>query len=165
MFLPWGYDFVMWGCALTLFVAYVFGPSFYVTPIFGLTPTVLMEILLYSSGIVSSWTVIAWNIYKWEESSAKVTDATHQIFFRSYRDKTGHMRPFFEAAKPLYPLISLFVISTSWAYFSPNNILEYDPRVFFMITGTIFSNVSVSSLRRKLKFEIRSCKSFSADWL
>jgi len=124
MFLPWGYDFVMWGCALALFVAYVFGPSIYVTPIFGFTPTFLVEILLYSSGIVSSWTVISWNIYK------------------SYRDKTGHMRPFFEAAKPLYPLIALFVISTSWAYFSPNNILAYDPRVFFMITGTIFSNVS-----------------------
>lgn len=54
------------------------------------------------------------------------------------------MRPFFEAAKPLYPLIALFIISTSWAYFSPNKIHVYDPRVFFMITGTIFSNFSVS---------------------
>lgn len=53
------------------------------------------------------------------------------------------MRPFVEAAKPLFPLISLFVVSTTWAYFSPNNIVSYDPRVFFMISGTIFSNFSV----------------------
>lgn len=54
------------------------------------------------------------------------------------------MRSFNEAAKPLYQLIGLFVISTSWAYFSPNEIHKVDPRVFFMITGTIFSNFSVS---------------------
>jgi hypothetical protein len=63
---------------------------------------------------------------------------------RSYRDKSGQMRSAFEAGKPLYPLIGLFIISNSWAYFSPNDILNYDPRVFFMITGTIFSNFSVS---------------------
>lgn len=53
------------------------------------------------------------------------------------------MRTFHEAAKPLYPLIGMFVVSTSWAYFSPNEIIKYDPRIFFMITGTIFSNFSV----------------------
>lgn len=61
------------------------------------------------------------------------------------------MRPFLEAAKPLYPLIGLFFISTIWAYLSPNNILEHDPRIFFMITGTIFSNFSVR-IDFKLKY-------------
>lgn len=54
------------------------------------------------------------------------------------------MRTFYEAAKPLYPLTALFLISTTWAYLSPNNILAWDPRIFFMVTGTIFSNFSVS---------------------
>jgi ethanolaminephosphotransferase len=54
------------------------------------------------------------------------------------------MRSAFEAGKPLYPLFGLFIISTCWAYYSPNNILNWDPRLFFMITGTIFSNFSVS---------------------
>lgn len=53
------------------------------------------------------------------------------------------MRSFNEAAKPLYPLFWLFIISNCWAFFSPNGILQYDPRVFFMITGTIFSSFSV----------------------
>lgn len=64
MFLPWGYDFVMWGCAGVLFLAFAVGPSFYVTPIFGWSPTVLTEILLYTSGSLSSHPIIAYNIYK-----------------------------------------------------------------------------------------------------
>lgn len=52
------------------------------------------------------------------------------------------MRTFYEAARPLYPLFSLFLISSAWACFSHNKILEYDPRMFFMMTGTIFSNIS-----------------------
>lgn len=146
MFLPWGYDFVMWGCSLTLLFAYTLGPSFYVTPIFGLTPTHWLELTLYISGVCSSHTVIAWNIYKWEKISFLIIEMVLKIIYydlRSYRDKTGQMRPFVEAAKPLFPLIGLFFVSTTWAYFSPNNILEYDPRIFFMITGTIFSNFSV----------------------
>ncbi|CRL01603.1 CLUMA_CG014202, isoform A [Clunio marinus] len=124
MFLPYAYDFVMWGCAITFLVAFFFGPSIFVTPIFGFTPTFLTEILCYTSGVISSHPIIAWNIYK------------------SYRDKTGKMRSCYEAAKPLYPVAGLFIVSTSWALFSPNRILSHDPRVFFMITGTIFSNVS-----------------------
>lgn len=64
------------------------------------------------------------------------------------------MRTAYEACKPLYPLIGLFVTSTSWAYLSPNKILEYDPRVFFMITGTIFSNVSVSFSVPKISLKL-----------
>lgn len=153
MFLPWAYDLVMWGCSLALFGAYVLGPEFYITPIFGITPTVWLEITLYTSGVLTSHTVIAWNIYKWE-TFWLIDESMRFPICRSYRDKTGQMRTFIEAAKPLYPLISLFIISTTWAYFSPNQILSYDPRVFFMITGTIFSN-----------FSVRILISLSLNWL
>jgi ethanolaminephosphotransferase len=53
------------------------------------------------------------------------------------------MRPLVEAFRPLYPVMGLFVISTLWVVFSPNDIMQYDPRMFIMVTGTIFSNISV----------------------
>lgn len=64
MFLPWGYDFTMWGCSFALLFAFAFGPELYVTPIFGYTPTFLTEVLLYTSGAITSYPMIVWNIYK-----------------------------------------------------------------------------------------------------
>jgi ethanolaminephosphotransferase len=64
MFLPWTYDLVHWGCSLALLGAFVFGPELYITPIFGLSPTAWVEITLYTSGVLTSHPVIAWNIYK-----------------------------------------------------------------------------------------------------
>lgn len=65
------------------------------------------------------------------------------LTFRSYRDKTGKMRSFMEAIRPLIPLTVFFLISCLWAIFSPNNIIDKDPRMFYILAGTIFSNISV----------------------
>lgn len=65
MFFTSSYDFVMWSCAILLFIAFVVGPAFYTTPIFGMTPTLILEIVIYISCVCTSHTVIAWNIYKW----------------------------------------------------------------------------------------------------
>lgn len=86
----------------------------------------MFEILLYVSAIVSNLPVIVYNIYV------------------SYRDKTGHMRSFNEAIRPLIPLLIFFVICTVWVIGSPTNILQKEPRVMYFLTGTIFSNISVS---------------------
>lgn len=63
---------------------------------------------------------------------------------RSYRDKTGKMRPFREAVRPLVPLFSLAIVSTIWAFFSPNSIVNLEPRMFIVLSGTVFSNINVS---------------------
>lgn len=57
------------------------------------------------------------------------------------------MRPLIDAFRPLYPVCGLFVISTLWLVFSPNDIMKEDPRMFIMVTGTIFSNISVRQLQ------------------
>ncbi|KAL7040048.1 hypothetical protein ACKWTF_000239 [Chironomus riparius] len=124
LFLPYAYDYVMWSCSFTLLIAGIFGPKLFVTPIFGITPTVYVELIMYVSGSLTSHPVIAWNIYK------------------SYRDKTGKMRPMIELFRPLYPVFGLFAVSTIWLFLSPNDIMAVDPRMFIMVTGTIFSNIS-----------------------
>jgi len=54
------------------------------------------------------------------------------------------MLPFWEAIRPMWPFLTYFVILLTWPYVSPNDIMEKDPRAIFMLSGTIFSNVSVS---------------------
>ncbi|XP_058449656.1 ethanolaminephosphotransferase 1 isoform X2 [Malaya genurostris] len=124
MFLPWGYDFVMWGVSLTLAITGICGPQIWQLTVFGVKPCFIFEMTLYISGMITSHPIIVYNIYK------------------SYRDKTGKMRPFGEAIRPMIALLALFVISSIWALFSRNSIVNLEPRMFFILSGTIFSNIN-----------------------
>ncbi|KPI96782.1 PREDICTED: ethanolaminephosphotransferase 1 [Papilio xuthus] len=125
MFLPWGYDFTMIGSCILLLVTSAVGPRTWHAQLpGGLSPGFLFEIVLYFSAIITSQTVILWNIYK------------------SYRDGTGKMRPLLEAVRPLVPLAAFFALSSAWALYSPNDILNRGPRLFYILTGTIFSNIN-----------------------
>ncbi|XP_053693053.1 ethanolaminephosphotransferase 1 isoform X2 [Sabethes cyaneus] len=124
MFLPWGYDFVMWGVSLTLAITGIFGADIWQNTVFGIKPCLIFEITLYVSGLVTSHPIIIYNVYK------------------SYQNKTGKMRPFMEAIRPLIPLFGLFVISTLWALFSRNSIVSLEPRMFIVLSGTTFSNIN-----------------------
>jgi ethanolaminephosphotransferase len=83
----------------------------------------MFEILLYSMALLTNVPVILNNIYV------------------SYQEKTGHMRSFSEAMRPLVPVTAFFLITLSWISLSPSNILERDPRAVFVVISTIFSNI------------------------
>ncbi|XP_059617247.1 ethanolaminephosphotransferase 1 isoform X2 [Phlebotomus argentipes] len=144
MFLPWGYDFTMWvrpaiaqvsltiysvssssqGVTIVLSVTFCVGPWLWRAPtFFGLTPADSFLVLLVLSAVLSSHPVILWNIYK------------------SYRDRTGKMRPFLEAIRPLMPLVGLYAVSHYWMVLSINDVVTLDPRMLFVCFGTIFSNI------------------------
>ncbi|TMW53736.1 hypothetical protein DOY81_001204 [Sarcophaga bullata] len=125
MFLPWGYDFTMWGVSLTLFLTTLAGPSIWrYRTFFNLSMANLFEITLVSSGLLTSHPIIIKNIYM------------------SYKNKTGKMRPFMEAARPMFAFLWLFVITTIWVLFSRNQILDLEPRIMFILFGTLFSNIA-----------------------
>lgn len=50
-----------------------------------------------------------------------------------------------EAMRPLISAISLFSMMIIWAIFSSCDILELYPRLVYLTTGTVFSNIAVSS--------------------
>lgn len=54
------------------------------------------------------------------------------------------MRSFQEAIRPMWPFLTYMSLLLIWPHISPNNIMEKDPRILFMLSGTIFSNISVS---------------------
>lgn len=125
LFLPWGYDFSMWGTIITFLIAGLAGSEFWQFELpGGVTAGLMFELLLYISALISNVPVVSYNIYK------------------SYRDKTGHMRPFTEAIRPLIPMASCFLLTLYWVLKSPSNIIERDPRALFFLIGTIFSNFS-----------------------
>lgn len=64
--------------------------------------------------------------------------------FRSYKKRTGKMRSFIEAVRPMIPFVSMFIITTVWILFSRNDIVLKEPRMLFLLFGTVFSNISVS---------------------
>ncbi|KAF7393022.1 hypothetical protein HZH68_010016 [Vespula germanica] len=124
LFLPWGYDASMLATILVFILTSVGGHEawkFYLPG--GISAGIMFEMLLYVSALVSNLPVVLWNIYK------------------SYRDKTGKMRTFPEAIRPLVPLVLLFMISTLWILFSQQNVLEKDPRIIYFAIGTTFSNI------------------------
>uniref|UniRef100_A0A336MIB6 CSON001609 protein n=1 Tax=Culicoides sonorensis TaxID=179676 RepID=A0A336MIB6_CULSO len=123
MYLPIAYDYVMCSVCLSLAFTTIIGPWIWTTKYFGILPRQFFEVLLYSSGPITSWWVTGRNIY------------------RSYKNKTGKMRPFGEAVRPLVPLGFLCFITTVWALFSVNKIVFDQPRLFFVLTGTLFSNI------------------------
>lgn len=57
------------------------------------------------------------------------------------------MRSFLEAIRPLIPFTSLFVLTTVWVLLSRNDICSREPRMMFVLYGTIFSNICVRTAR------------------
>lgn len=86
----------------------------------------IFEGMLYFFSLLTNVPVVLYNIYL------------------SYKNKTGHMRSFLEAIRPLMAVFIFFVITLIWVLYSPSNIIEKDPRALFFLLGTIFSNISVS---------------------
>lgn len=92
---------------------------------FGIPLGLGLEFLLHVSAL-SSVPMVVINIYS------------------SYKHKTGKMRTPLEAARPFIPFVTFLALFMYWMFNSPSNVIDTDTRVVFLLTGTIFSNVSVS---------------------
>lgn len=66
------------------------------------------------------------------------------FFFRAYRNNTLKHSSVYEALLPFFSPVVLFVLSTLWISFSPTDIVQRQPRIFYLMVGTAFSNVTVS---------------------
>ncbi|XP_021918309.1 ethanolaminephosphotransferase 1 [Zootermopsis nevadensis] len=124
LFLPWGYDASMVVAIFIFIVTSIFGHQVWsFTLPGGISAGHMFELTFYICAIVSNLPMCLWNIYK------------------SYRDGTGKMRPFWEAVKPLAPVTLFFVVCTLWVIYSPADVVNLDPRCVYLVSGTIFSNI------------------------
>ncbi|TKC48884.1 hypothetical protein EI555_007033, partial [Monodon monoceros] len=63
-------------------------------------------------------------------------------FFRSYKNNTLKHNSVYEAMVPFFSPCLLFILSTAWILRSPSDILELHPRVFYLMVGTAFANIT-----------------------
>ena len=124
LFLPWGYDGAMIVVIFLFTITGVFGHELWYFSLWnGFTASHLFEFLFYFSALITNVPVVLWNIYL------------------SYRNRTGRMRSFCEAVRPLFPVLLMMAITTVWVSYSPNNIVSADGRIVYLLTGTLFSNI------------------------
>lgn len=66
------------------------------------------------------------------------------------------MRPILEAVRPLFAFLWLFVITLIWSLYSRNGIINLEPRILFLLFGTLFSNIAVSAIPTSKKRPLNS---------
>ncbi|KAK7490458.1 hypothetical protein BaRGS_00018244 [Batillaria attramentaria] len=126
LFLPWGYDVGQLGMSGIYLLTYWYGYEMwkFTLPVVGWSTAEAFEICCYVGFFGLTFPFTFWNIYQ------------------SYVNKTGKMRPFSEAMRPLVSTFVLFALMVLWATFSPYDIVEKQPRLFYWTTGTAFSNIA-----------------------
>ncbi|KAM3956735.1 ethanolaminephosphotransferase 1 isoform 2-T2 [Aphomia sociella] len=125
LYLPWGYDLSMWFSTILFLVPYYGGPGVFKFYVFGnVTFIQVLEVLIHSTGLFTTLPVAVFNIY-----------------LHRKKQRTNKLT-LLQAFKPIWSMLTMLVIITTWALKSPNNIMSYDPRVFFLLYGTLFSNIS-----------------------
>ncbi|XP_041357098.1 ethanolaminephosphotransferase 1-like [Gigantopelta aegis] len=126
LFLPWGYDIGQIGMSAIYFVTFLGGYDMwkFTLPVVNLSAAALFELMCHVGFFGLTFPFTFYNVY------------------RAYSDKTGKMRPFSEAMRPLVSTILLFTLLFVWVFMSSYNILEKQPRLVFWTTGTAFSNIA-----------------------
>ena len=125
MYLPWGYDLSMVGGTLLYLLTSVVGYGFWKVHLpLGLSPGSILALSLFAGTFLLSLPTTLVNMYK------------------SYRLKTGKMRPIGEAIRPLVSFFLAFALCQLWVVNSRNGILEADVRCFFFMSGTLYANMS-----------------------
>jgi len=124
LYLPWGYDFSMITSFLMYLTTAVTGTGLWKTSLpGGFYPAQFLELGCYLGNIGFTLPVALYNIRK------------------SYQDGSGKGRSFVEATRPLVSTLIAMLLFFIWVCWSPNKVLDLDPRCMFFLTGTVFANI------------------------
>ncbi|XP_022688567.1 ethanolaminephosphotransferase 1-like [Varroa jacobsoni] len=124
LFLPWGYDVSQIFLTCTFLLTFVYGHTFWKFTLLGYPSGLYMEAALHFGAAGLGLPVSLWNIYK------------------GYQAKTLRHHSLWEGMRPLVAPTIFFALTTIWVLSSPTSILETQPRVMFVMIGTLFSNIA-----------------------
>ncbi|XP_028407363.1 ethanolaminephosphotransferase 1-like [Dendronephthya gigantea] len=125
LFLPWAYDFSQLTLLGIYLSAHFFGINFWKFPLYkDIYLTHVFKWIAHSSFFCCFFPLSLYNIY------------------RSKVEKTDRGLSLGEALKPGIPLFTCLSLFTLWAWYSPSNILQAHPRLFFTSLGIVFSNAT-----------------------
>uniref|UniRef100_A0A8C5I0E7 Ethanolaminephosphotransferase 1 n=1 Tax=Gouania willdenowi TaxID=441366 RepID=A0A8C5I0E7_GOUWI len=125
LFLPWGYDISQVTISVVYVVTAVVGVETWYQPILW---HFLYRDLFTFMIIACSFTVtLPMSLYN---------------VLKAHRGNTLKHSSLYEAFLPFFSPVLLFILSTLWVVFSPTGILEQQPRIFYLMVGTAFANVT-----------------------
>ncbi|XP_049880112.1 ethanolaminephosphotransferase 1-like isoform X1 [Pectinophora gossypiella] len=125
LYLPWGYDLSMWVSSILFVIAGECGTDAFKFYVIGdVTFIQVFEVVIHATGFLTTLPIAVYNVYL------------------SYKARTGKLYPLLEALRPAWSMLMLIVAITTWAVWSPNNVLEYDMKAFLLLYGTLFSHIS-----------------------
>uniref|UniRef100_A0A8C9R444 Ethanolaminephosphotransferase 1 n=1 Tax=Scleropages formosus TaxID=113540 RepID=A0A8C9R444_SCLFO len=123
LFLPWGYDISQ----VTISVVYI------ITAVVG----------------VEAWyKPILWNFHYRDLFTVMILGETQLLAVlvwsvdRAYRRGSLKHGSLYEAFLPFLSPVLLFILSSLWVHLSPSDILQKQPRIFYLMVGTAFANVT-----------------------
>jgi len=126
LFLSWGYDASQYGLSLFYLFTFIVHHQwfqFYVTS--NLTFAGCFELSFYACCILS------------------FIMSFYNMYVSYFIDKTGKQSNFYEFLLPMVSPTLLFASSVYWAIFSPQKVIQVDPRLFLWTMGVVFSNIAV----------------------
>lgn len=143
LYLPWGYDLSQMVLLFSFIFTYLKSYKFWKYSSLGLGSGVWLELMLHVGSFFMTIPMCMHNVYC------------------AY--KAGHVRhkSWLEAVRPMVSVFLLFVLTLSWSVLSPSNILEREPRIFYLVVGTVFSNISC----RLIISQMTSTRCETFNWL
>lgn len=125
LFLPWGYDISQVTISIVYIVTAVVGVETWYQPIlWHFLYRDLFTFMILGCSFTVTLPMSLYNVLK------------------GHRSKTLKHSSLYEAFLPFLSPVLLFLISTSWVVLSPSNIIREQPRVFYLMVGTAFANVT-----------------------
>lgn len=126
LYLPWSYDMSQLGLVTVYGIGFIYGYKLWKSdvPFFGIPFGELFEIFMQLSVWCVSLPVSVWNVYK------------------SYKNKTGKRLSLYENLRPFCPVLWEFALFMIWTRWSSFEILRRQPRLYFVASGTVFSNIA-----------------------
>lgn len=125
LFLPWGYDASQVTISIVYIITAVVGVETWYKPIlWGFLYRDMFSIMIVACSFTVTLPMSLYNVLK------------------AHRTKTLKHSSLYEAFLPFLSPVLLFVLSTVWVLFSPSDILELQPRAFYLMVGTAFANVT-----------------------
>ncbi|XP_076320011.1 ethanolaminephosphotransferase 1-like isoform X1 [Tachypleus tridentatus] len=145
LYLPWGYDISQFVLLMAYLITYFKSYKFwkFLVPAINLSSGEIVEISLYVGSFGMSLPVSLYNIYK------------------GYKANTLKQKTFYEGMRPLFPVVTFLIMTTLWAVFSPSDIINKDPRIFYWMVGTVFSNICCRLIISQMS--MTQCEAF--NWM
>lgn len=125
LFLPWGYDVSQVTISIVYIITAVVGVETWYDPfLLNIQYRDLFTVMITGCAFIVTLPMSLLNV------------------FRSYRSNTLKHSSVYEALLPFLSPLLLFTLSSLWVALSPNDILQLQPRIFYLMVGTAFANVT-----------------------